>query len=98
MSTKTSNGSFIVFAESWTEYERGWGSRYDGHTFHLSKEHRDRFVKAYWDRTKKDQVPDEYSTPDENLFPTEVDAELYNAIVESVDGAWGPRNPKKWVG
>ena len=98
MGTKLPEEKFIVFAESWTEYERGWGQRPDGYSYHLSKAHRDRYVDAYWERNKKDYVPDDYSKPDENLFPTEVGSELYNKIRESGDGVFGPNNPKKWQG
>ena len=52
----------IVFSLAITEYERGWGSRPDGHMFFLSEEDRAWFLKH--DREEKDQsgdvVPDWY--------------------------------------
>ena len=51
-----------VFPLAITEYERGWGSRPDGHMFFLSEEDRAWFLKH--DREEKDQsgdvVPDWY--------------------------------------
>lgn len=52
----------IVFSLAITEYERGWGSRPDGHMFFLSEEDRAWFLKH--DQEEKDQsgnvVPDWY--------------------------------------
>ena len=51
-----------VFSLAITEYERGWGSRPDGHMFFLSEEDRAWFLKH--DQEEKDQscdvVPDWY--------------------------------------
>ena len=51
-----------VFPLAITEYERGWGSRPDGHMFFLSEEDRAWFLKH--DQEEKDQsgnvVPDWY--------------------------------------
>ena len=99
MSLKTADGKYVVFAETWTESEAGWGQRPDGYIYHISKDHRDRYVRAYWDRMPK-ALPQEYSRPDENLFPTLVDEETFKKIEASKDGMWGPdrKTPKKWEG
>ena len=98
MTAKTSDGKFIVFGESWTEFESGWGCRPDGYTLHLSKEHRDRYMESFYARQPK-EVPREYSQPDNNLKPTAVEEDVYNQVVASGDGMWGPgRNFEKWEG
>ena len=53
-----------VFYETWTESERGWGTRPDGCSLHIDKAERDRYVKEYWDKQPSGEPPDEYSRPD----------------------------------
>jgi len=88
MAVKTAEGKYIVFEESWTEYIRGMECP-GGYTLHISKEHRDRYVKAFIARLPK-EVPDEFSAPDDNLKPTLIDDALYVKLVASGDGLWGP--------
>ena len=98
MTAITGDNKYIIFAESWSEYERGWGRRTDGCTLHLTKEHRDRFVKAFKDRLPE-EVPSVYSQPDGKLHPTKVSEELFKEVKESGDGVWGPgRDFEKWEG
>lgn len=47
---------------SWEESERGWGTRPDGCSLHLSKSYYELFLDDYW-RSQPDQVQDEYSRP-----------------------------------
>ena len=47
---------------SWEESERGWGTRPDGCSLHLTKEDYSRFLKDYWKEMPR-EVPDEYSRP-----------------------------------
>ncbi|MDB4330110.1 hypothetical protein N9948_00015 [bacterium] len=98
MSTKTADGKFIVFGETWTESERGWGCRPDGHTLHLTKEDRDKFVKSFNAKLPA-EVPYEYSRPDQNLKPTAVSEETYKEIKASDNGIWGQGNSfQAWEG
>lgn len=73
--------TYPLFAMSWTEYERGWGQRPDGYTFHASAEDFDRFLKEFEARQPQ-QVPDEYSKPD-SLTPliVMVSKSLYNHVL-----------------
>lgn len=85
-----------VVAINWTEYERGWGSRPDGHTFHLTFEAANDYITKYWARQpdKKNGVaPDEYSAPGEP-FSIEVDGEIFQKLVNSGD-FWGHHS--NWV-
>lgn len=61
----TTKKTMKVFYETWTESERGWGTRPDGCSFHIDNAERDRFVKEYWDK-QPPETPDEYSRPDGN--------------------------------
>lgn len=38
---------YPVLKQRWTEHERGWGSRPDGETLHLTREDRDIYVRGY---------------------------------------------------
>ncbi len=53
----------IAYLLDWEESERGWGSRPDGTSIHVSEEECTKYVKEYWDRQPKGEVPDEYSRP-----------------------------------
>ena len=53
----------IAFLLDWEESERGWGTRPDGASIHVSEEECAKYVKAYWERQPKGEVPDEYSRP-----------------------------------
>ncbi len=57
--------TYPLFAMSWTEYERGWGQRPDGYTFHSSVEEFQRFLKEFYAKQPA-HVPDEYSKPNSN--------------------------------
>ena len=34
----------------WEESERGWGTRPDGCSLHISEEDYHKFIRAYWDK------------------------------------------------
>lgn len=72
----------IVLCQKWIERERGWGSRPDGYSLHLSSKCRLHFIQDYWD-SMPDSVPDEYSAPYGEPYHVEVDDETYNKINES---------------
>ena len=65
----------IVIVQEWEESERGWGTRPDGATLHLTDSDRKLYIENYWKQMPK-QVPDEYSRP--CLF-----AEPYRAIIDN---------------
>ena len=71
-----------IICQDWLESERGWGTRPDGYSLHLTLGDRDNYVKNYWDKMP-DSVPDEYSRPEGNPYKKEVDMVTYNEIKES---------------
>lgn len=60
-----------VVVQKWEERERGWGSRPDGYSVHLTDDDRCRFIAAYWARMP-DKTPDEYSRPLGTPYEAEV--------------------------
>ena len=58
MANKTKKYSVIV--ATWYESERGWGTRPDGHSYHLSENDYHEYYKKYCDGLPA-EVPDEYS-------------------------------------
>lgn len=74
----------IVLAMKWEESERGWGTRPDGYSFHLTEADYDAYIKAFWDRQPK-EVPDEYERPvfGYKLVAVTVPDALYEKIVQS---------------
>jgi len=71
--------------DTWTESERGWGSRPDGATLHLTMEDYGEYVEEYWGRMPKG-VPDEYSRPDASPRNVVIEEDLYQKIVASRNG------------
>ena len=53
-----------LYAVEWTEYERGWGCRPDGHSVHRNLNEAQRFITVYLNNLPK-EIPDEYSSPGE---------------------------------
>ncbi len=80
-----------VIVQKWEESERGWGTRPDGFTMHLTDAHRKAYIDAYWDRMP-DWVPDEYSCPSGEPYEAYVDTETYNVVKASGNGTWGNGN------
>lgn len=70
-----------VVRQMWEESERGWGTRPDGDSLHLTETDRVDYIDRYWDRMP-DAVPDEYSRPDGSPKLIDVDEETYEKIVE----------------
>ncbi len=75
---------------SWEESERGWGTRPDGISLHLTKEDFKVFLEKYWDRMPK-EVPDEYSRPAGEPGIVYASPDLYKKIQEGDHGLrlWG---------
>lgn len=74
-----------VLCQKWLESERGWGTRPDGYSLHLSDEDRKQFINDYW-AGMPDEVPDEYSRPDGTSYWCEVDEETYEKVRGSGKG------------
>lgn len=51
-----------VVVQYWEESERGWGTRPDGISVHLTDNDRQLYIQNYW-RKMPDSIPDEYSRP-----------------------------------
>ena len=86
----TDKKTHVVIAQDWTEYERGWGSRPDGCTLHLSQVDRKMYISAYWARMP-DSAPDEYSKETGAPYLVVVTDELYRRLVAGM-GKFGIRS------
>lgn len=75
-----------AYAVNWTEYERGWGARPDGHTLHVSREQAEQHVRDYMAKLPI-KAPDEYSLPDDP-FAVDVDAATFERV-SSEGWIWG---------
>lgn len=88
---------YPVLKQHWTEHERGWGSRPEGATLHLTREDRDIYVSGYIATYNNlDEAPDEYTSPDGNPEIVDVDAAMYKKLVaartsEEVRHPWAQR-------
>jgi hypothetical protein len=60
--------SLGLWCINWTESERGYGQRPDGHTLHLTKDDAEQFIAEYWDKQPKGYAPDCYSFPETPKF------------------------------
>lgn len=83
----------LVLCQNWTEFERGWGNRPDGFTYHLTQKHRDDYVKQYNEKYNAESyVPDEYSTATGNPYLVIVDDNLFKLIKDHDGNMWGEGN------
>lgn len=83
-----------AYAINWTEYERGWGTRPDGHTLHATKEIAQKYRSDFLSkRPGGNYVPDEYSQPGDP-FLTEVD-EATHAELQEKGSKWGHHS--RWL-
>lgn len=78
---KLENLEEVVYV-SWEESERGWGTRPDGCSLHLTKEDFKEYLRKYW-FGMPDEVPDEYSRPAGRPVKACVSKTLYEKIKES---------------
>ena len=69
----------------WEESERGWGTRPDGCSLHLSAEDYQTFFKEYAAKQPR-YVPDEYSRPAGEPIPVKVTPEVYQRVEKSKNG------------
>jgi hypothetical protein len=100
MNSNTTALHHVVICQRWEESERGWGTRPDGTTLHLSEEDLCRFIKNYWDSMPdriNGKAPDIYSRPDGDAFPVLVNDILWSDIVNSKKpyGYWIQDNDMK---
>lgn len=76
---------YTVVLQQWTESERGWGRRPDGHSLHIDNEEKEKYVKKYWEDERKSNgssgTPDEYSFPDGNATLVSIPKKLYDEVV-----------------
>ena len=73
---------FIAVCQKWEESERGWGTRPDGYSLHLSQQDKEHYIKTYWEGMP-DSVPDEYSRPDGTAYQCSVSEEVFEAITKN---------------
>lgn len=66
-----------LICQEWEESERGWGTRPDGCSLHLTEEDRKTFIKAYWD-SMPETPPSEYSRPVSCYCEVDVDETAYD--------------------
>lgn len=79
---------YEVVLQRWEESERGWGTRPDGYSLHLTAADLKAFIKDYWD-SMPDQVQDEYSRPDGLPRFVHIDAKTYRKIKATKNGYRG---------
>ena len=83
--TREDKNLYTIVVQKWEESERGWGTRPDGYSLHLSEENRKQFIEKYWDGMP-DAVPDEYSRPDGTSYLCDVDEKIFDAVKKSKNG------------
>lgn len=74
-----------VVCQKWEESERGWGTRPDGYSLHLTDADRKQFIQDYSDELP-DEAPDEYSRPDGTAYLVDVDEKTYKNVKKSKNG------------
>ena len=74
-----------VIYVSWEESERGWGTRPDGCSLHLTKEDFQAYRDAYWDKMP-DRAPEVYSRTAGEPVPAFVTKKLYHLIKKGENG------------
>ena len=75
-------GANTVVVQEWLESERGWGTRPDGYSLHLSEEDRKEYIAAYWE-IMPDHAPNEYSRPTGDPFLRDVEPSTITALEEA---------------
>lgn len=75
----------MVFCQKWEESERGWGTRPDGYSLHLTEKDAENYIREYWD-SMPDEVPDEYSCPDGKIYSCLVNKKILQSIQKSKNG------------
>lgn len=78
-------GEHVVVCQKWEERERGWGSRPEGFSLHVSYEGLARYIKTYWARMPA-ATPDEYSCPSGTPYPIGVSDAVLAEVAAAGDG------------
>ena len=74
-----------VIVQKWEESERGWNTRPNGFSLHLTDSDREAYIQEYWDRMP-DWSPEEYSRPNGTSYNAYVDIGTFRRIKESKNG------------
>lgn len=75
-------GDNLVLCQKWEESERGWGTRPDGFSLHVSREALKKFIHdIYEPRKGATAIPDEYDRPDGTPYGVDVSDEVYEELV-----------------
>lgn len=75
-------GDNPVICQKWEESERGWGTRPDGFSLHVSREALTKFIREIYEpRQKETVIPDEYDRPDGTPYDINVSDEVYADLV-----------------
>lgn len=77
--------NYRIVVQKWEESERGWGTRPDGYSLHLSHSDRRLFIQKYWESMPK-KVPDEYSRPDGTPYIADINENEYQEVLKSEFG------------
>lgn len=78
-----SKRTFPIVVDTWTEYERGWGSRPDGLSMHLNTTDHKKFLAEFNKKHNNlPSVPDEYTTADNAPRVVDVPESLYQRLVD----------------
>lgn len=91
-----------VLAQDWEESERGWGTRPDGFTLHLTLDAHKAYVEAFWKRQRAqlgEATPDEYTRTCGDPKLVEVSEKIYRKLVKhkAKNGLWGSSNSGSWA-
>lgn len=83
-----------VVVQKWEERERGWGSRPDGYSVHLSDADRKAYIDDYWAKMPdkvNGMAPDEYSTPDGSPYLADITEGQEEEFLAQIAGKKGLR-------
>lgn len=88
-----------IILQRWEESERGWGTRPDGYTLHLTNSDRDKFVEAFNKKHNNlPEAPESYTRTTGGPQPVSVvkDGYFHRQLVKekTKHGIWG--NPSSW--
>lgn len=75
----------------WTEYERGWGQRSDGFSYHRSIAEANEYIDAYWKKQPR-ETPDCYRSPGKAKL-VQVNA-VFEFLVEGKGIMWSYKSCK----
>ncbi len=71
---------YAVYQVNWTEYERGWGQRPDGTTYHKTKELAEKYIQYYDNKYNSGtSVPDCYTRAEPPVL-VEVSKEIFDEV------------------